>query len=333
MGHSMQSRTWAGNVMIDLEYIQRKVYFMSQLQSCFVTIIYIFVIFINRNLQSTNEGRVPNAWQCLYVCAINKRKRCGHLSRDLRVMTCNTFFSLVCPTLRGGAPQVPLQDCCGCCSRFTDYWQMKRGQLKQKMHPESCKHTVPVLRTKEKHKSRKRDKSVWVLKKNHRLSLQTVERSEYFVDLHSLFASSNWNKNRASILTVKNHKHHDCKSTFDPERYVSCYTVTHPEIQEQLHFIVLLYYFIDFTFKKKKVIQIIDPHLRLCSWRCACSSIVALWFRPVSLWMAWLDTVSITECHRWHNTVFGPTWESSDPTASTCHRNERTWCSSCKLHL
>ena len=37
--------------------------------------------------------------------------------------------------------------------------------------------------------------------------------------------------------------------------------------------------------------------------------------------------------HRWHNTVFGPTWESSDPTASACHKSERTWCSSCKLDL
>lgn len=36
---------------------------------------------------------------------------------------------------------------------------------------------------------------------------------------------------------------------------------------------------------------------------------------------------------RWHNTVSGPTWESSDPKASACHRSERTWYSSCKLDL
>lgn len=101
-------------------------------------------------------------------------------------MTCNTSFSLVSLTWGEsggvGAPQVPLQDFCRFHSWFlpiTDNW----GHLWQ-MHPESCKHTVPFLRTKAKHKQHHE-------KKNHKCY---YERSDYV---------GQWNKKLTSVLTVK----------------------------------------------------------------------------------------------------------------------------------
>lgn len=46
-----------------------------------------------------------------------------------------------------------------------------------------------------------------------------------------------------------------------------------------------------------------------------------------------LAPVSVTGCRRWHSTASGPTWGSSDPAASACHRSAWSWCSSCKPHL
>lgn len=118
--------------------------------------------FLSGNCQSTDEGsKLKRQW--LYVCGSTSWL---YFLSGLRGMTRNTSFSLVSLTHqgKGGAPQVLLHDFCR--------W---RSCIRQKMHPDPGEHTVPVLRTKAKHKQRRRRQEK---KTKHRICLSLKKITE-----------------------------------------------------------------------------------------------------------------------------------------------------------
>lgn len=87
------------------------------------------------------------------------------------------------------------------------HWPMTDSQNKdisgRKMHPDSCKHTVPGLRTRAKHKQQwRRQEKINLICMSFQKKSQRLWRGGQIFVLHSVCTSWQWNKNRASVLTV-----------------------------------------------------------------------------------------------------------------------------------
>lgn len=143
--------------------------------------------------------------QWLYVCGTT-RTSWLYLSSGLRGMTRNTSFSLVSLTHRGkgGAPQVLLRDFCrfrSCTGRWlTVKTRTSQAEKCTQTHVNTqCQYWEQKQNTKQQ--GRRQEKKKSNLHEFKKKSQRLLRGGQIFV-LHSVCTSWQWNKNRASVLTV-----------------------------------------------------------------------------------------------------------------------------------